>query len=79
MSRLPEQRERDEALAHGLVIRPPVYRLDARAFVCSQLLDVNRDGLDEDVTVVADGNFLGVVAGVVTSLQLMKHVYPGHK
>ena len=62
MSRLPEQRERDEALAHGLVIRPPVYRLDARAFVCSQLLDVNRDGLDEDVTVVADGNFLGVVA-----------------
>mgnify|MGYP004176509193 CR=1 FL=1 len=27
----------------------------------------------------SDINFLGVVAGVVTSLQLMKHVYPGHK
>jgi hypothetical protein len=25
----------------------------------------------------SDINFLGVVAGIVTSLQLMKHIYPG--
>lgn len=53
----------NDALRYGVVIRPPVYRLDARAFVCSQLLHVDREALaEEGVTVVADGNFVGVVA-----------------
>ncbi|MCU5788632.1 hypothetical protein, partial [Alloalcanivorax marinus] len=53
----------NDALRYGVVIRPPVYRLDARAFVCSQLLHVDREALaGEGVTVVTDGNFVGVVA-----------------
>ena len=53
----------NDALRYGVVIRPPVYRLDARAFVCSQLLHVDHEALaGEGVTVVTDGNFVGVVA-----------------
>ncbi|MFC6330893.1 hypothetical protein ACFP3N_19970, partial [Alloalcanivorax gelatiniphagus] len=66
MNRFPDNRPADQdndALRYGVVIRPPVYRLDARAFVCSQLLHVDREALaSEGITVVTDGNFVGVVA-----------------
>lgn len=51
-------------LRYGVVVRPPEYRLSERAFRCSPLLeaDITDTGQGDDVAVVVQGNFVGVVA-----------------